>query len=358
MNIDYGPLDGFVVPDPWNPTAVPYPIEMRTFTDFISSAVQENSADRLDRRAAIPFVTYLATHGLTRGTASFAARQLLGEQRDHGLTWRRPFVMDAICYDVFRHLINRHQVAYSTFFSNSTAHFQHYFWRNFQPQLFTVPSPVEDHPSLSDAVLAGYRNHDRLLGRLMSDFPDARLILATALSQQPWDTTKCTYRPDDFGRLLALAGIDAGRAVVEPVMAEEFALSFLDEEAVEDARIRLNDCRIGDAPLFRTQQTHPLRLVLGCAVNDWTPHQRVVSLPGGKEVMFDSLFSRIHSLRSGRHHPDGCFWVQSASPGKSDTKIPLTCVAPTVLALFGIEPPSYMKEPPAQLTEWADPSRK
>jgi hypothetical protein len=350
MNLDYGPLDSFVVPDPWNADSPPHPAALRSFTDFVFSAVQENSADRLDKRAAVPFLAYLATHGLSAATAVAAGRQLLDERRDPGLKWRRSLVLDSMSYDLFRNLMRRHDVAYATFFSNSTAHFQHYFWRNFRPESFSAPPPPEDHPSLTDAVLTGYRNYDRLLGRFLSDFPNERLVFATALSQEPWDTTWCTYRPQDFDRLLEVLGIDASRTAVEPVMADEFFLSFPDQAAADEAMQRLRDSRIGNEPLFRTQQNEPLRVKICCAVNEWSAERQAdVTLPGGKHERFDTLFYRIHSIRSGRHHPDGCFWVQSAAPRRVEEKIPLTSVAPTILRLFGVGAPSYMKQPAVEL---------
>ena len=349
MNLDYGPLDSFVVPDAWNDSP-PHPPALRAFTDFVFSAVQENSADRLDKRAALPFLAYLATHGLKPATVVAAARQLLDERRDSGLRWRRSLVLDSMSYDLFRNLMRRHDVAYATFFSNSTAHFQHYYWRNFRPRSFSAPPPTEDHPSLSDAILSGYRNYDRLLGRFLKDFPNERLVFATALSQEPWDTTWCTYRPKDFGRLLELVGIDMSHVGVEPVMAEQFFVSFADAAALDNAMKLLSESRIGDEPLFRIEQTEPLRVNICCSVNDWSaPGETVVTLPGDKQERFDDLFYRIHSIRSGRHHPDGCFWVQSRAPRRVEEKVPLTSVAPTILRLYGVDAPLYMKEPAIEL---------
>lgn len=353
MNLDYGPLDGFVLPDPWNPKSKPHPAALTPFTNFVSSAVQENSANKIDLQAALPFLKYLTTHGLAATTVLSALRQVIQERRDGGIKWRRPFILDAISYDAFRNLVRRHEVAYATFFSNSTAHLQHYYWRNFRPESFTIPSPPEDHPSLTDAILAGYQNHDRLLGRFLADFPDDRLILVTALSQEPWDTTMCTYRPKDFNRLLGLVGIDGGQVIVEPVMAERFFLSFPHEMAARNAAARLTGTQIGDKALFYTEQTEPLRLKVGCAVNDWTLDRRIVTMPDGNQVPFDDLFLRIHSLRSGRHNPDGCFWVRSTHPRRIDEKIPLTSVAPTILRLFDVDAPCYMKEPAVELAELA-----
>jgi hypothetical protein len=176
------------------------------------------------------------------------------------------------------------------------------------------------------------------------------LVFATALSQEPWDTTWCTYRPHDFDRLIEVLGFDKSRVEVEPVMAEEFFLTFPDEAAEDEGMKRLSEARIGDEPLFRSQQNEPLRHKISCSVNDWyAAGDALATLPTGKQERFDKLFYRIHSLRSGRHHPDGCFWVQSTAPRRVEEKIPLTSVAPTILRLFGVEPPSYMKQPAVDL---------
>jgi hypothetical protein len=351
MNLDYGPLNGFVMPDPWNAGSPPHPVGLRAFTNFVASAVQENSSDSLDKRAAVPFLGYLATHGIAPSTAVAVARHLLDERRDYGLRWRRPLILDSIAYDVFRTLVRRHHVAYATFFSNSTAHLQHYFWRNFRPESFSAPPPCDDHASLGDAILTGYRHDDRLVGRFLSDFPDDRLVFVTALSQQAWDTTKCMYRPKNFDKLLQLLGIDSSRTVVEPVMAEEFYLAFPDLGAADHAVERLNKSRIGTEPLFHLEQAEAVRVKVGCAVYDSSVDDGVVSLPDGNLVRFDELFFRIHGVRSGRHHPDGCFWVQSTHPRHVRDKVPLTAVAPTILQLFDVDAPPYMKEPPVALAE-------
>jgi hypothetical protein len=258
-------------------------------------------------------------------------------------------VLDSLAYDVFRNLVRRHAVAYATFFSNSTAHMQHYYWRNFRPGEFSSPPRPEDHPSLSDAVVDGYRNHDRLIGRVLADFPDDRIIFATALSQQPWDTEKCTYRPQDFLHLLDLAGVDRSRATVEPVMAEEFFLVFADADSAGTGLDSLRAATVDGEPLFRFDEEDRLRVKLACAVTDWSHDDGIVEFADGRTAEFSELFYRIHGVRSGRHHPDGCLWITSRTPRRAEGKVALTAVAPTVLGLFGVDAPSYMKEPPIAL---------
>lgn len=144
----------------------------------------------------------------------------------------RATILDLFQYDVFRTLNRRHDVEFASFFSNSTAHLQHYYWRNMDPTGFHVGVSPDDDTSLRGAVHFGYRHMDALLGRIVAETPSALLILCSALSQRPWfETTKCTYRPRDFSALLRFVGV-AG-ADVAPVMAERFRVECATNE---DAR--------------------------------------------------------------------------------------------------------------------------
>jgi hypothetical protein len=87
------------------------------------------------------------------------------------------------------------------------------------PQRFSAAPPRGSDPSLKNAIRVAYIAMDDLLGRIAADHPSARIFLCSGLSQKAWDeTTKCTYRPHDFSRFLAFAGIQ--QMDVIPVMAE------------------------------------------------------------------------------------------------------------------------------------------
>src|SRR5262249_31538950 len=142
-------------------------------------------------------------------------------------------------FDLFRWYYRRHRPRLSTFFLNSTAHFQHLFWRQLQPELFSVrPSPREQ-ADYADAILFGYQAMDRLVGHFLEIADDSTtLVLCTALSQQPClkyeaQGGKMFYRPRDFAHLMAFAGINVPHQV-SAAMSEEFHLLF---ETEDDARM-------------------------------------------------------------------------------------------------------------------------
>ena len=351
MNMNYRRPRGYLLPDPWNGQDEPHPASLQPFLDTVSKLVQESSQDSLGSRSdQIRFGLFLLKHGISRRTVTKILRQLWQERRDPGLRWRRAVILDSIQYDLFRYLNRRHQVDFATLFLNSTAHFQHYYWRNMCPGEFAIPPDRADHPSLAEAIPYGYEQMDEIVGRCLKDFPQAVIVLCTALSQQPWrETTKCTYRPRDFSKLLELAGIDPTQVRVEPVMAEEFHLRFHSAEQAASGAERLLALELDGHPLMRAEQ-RGTDLFGGCAITSATSVHTPITRPAdsegataqqtGKE--FGELFAMVHSMRSGRHHPDGMLWIGNDHHQVHEQRIPLTAVAPTILRHFGLTPPPQM----------------
>lgn len=348
MNTNYERLSGYVIPDPWDTGGIAYPDWLQPFYRVVSDQVQENSRNgSIGKRDALHFALFLLRSGLRIQTAQKIAKQLWVDGRDAGYKWKRAALFDCIQYDLFRWLNRRFNISFATFFCNSTAHYQHYFWRNMEPSRFDVPPPDSDHPSLRTAVQFGYQAMDRLLEQFMVDYPDALLILCTALSQQPWtDTTKVTFRPREFNAFLQFAGIPPHITRVKPVMAEQFHLEF---DSLEEARAgeqKLRDLTINGRKVMCSERDGT-SLFAGCAINDPTlMDQFIVREADGHSQKFGSLFYMIHSMRSGHHHPDGVLWIRNGVHAMVEKKVPLTAIAPTILSHFRVQQPEYMCAPP------------
>jgi hypothetical protein len=351
MNTNYGRLNGYVVPDPWDRAGAAHPDWLMPLYRVVARQVQESSRAGAGSWRDLPaFAWFLATHGLSAGTAAAVATQLARERLDPGLRWRRPMLLDRLQYDVFRCLNRRLGVRFATFFCNSTAHFQHYHWRNLEPGRFPVPPPATDHPSLHDAIPEGYRAMDRLLSRFLRDYPDALLVLCTALSQQPWvETTKCTFRPRRFETFLRFARVGVDTSAVKPVMAEQFHVECPSSEAAEQAEERFRDLVVDEQPLMVVKR-EGTGVFAGCRLNDTAVLDRPVTRRSdGARERFGDLFYMIHTMRSGRHHPDGVLWFRTGRHRVVADRVPLTDVAPTVLAHFGVASPVTMRGRPLPL---------
>jgi len=351
MNMNYGPLAGYVLPDPWDLDGQAHPKSLQAFYRTIASAIQESSHYGLPAPSELArFALFLVRNGLSPTTIWSVLSQLAAERRAPALRWRRASVLDHLQYDVFRHLNRRHNVRFASFFSNSTAHYQHYYWRNMEPQIFEVPPPEESSPSLADAVRHGYRSMDRLLARFMKDEPDALLILCTALSQEPWTgAAKQTFRPRRFAELFAFAGVDVNVDAVKPMMAEQFQVELPDTTAAARTEAALNTLTLDGHPvltLYRNEKT----LQAGCMpAHPITSGATVRRAYDGATRPFRELFSPVHTTRSGRHHRQGALWIRTGEHRVVSERVDLTDIAPTILAQFGVARPDHMKGRPLRL---------
>ena len=349
MNVNYGNLNGYFIPDPWHKLGRASPELLQPFYDVISKQVQESSReDGFSLADMAGFGWFMARNGLTAGTVSAIARQLGRERLDPGIRWRRASVLDDLQYDVFRHLNARYQVRFATFFSNSTAHYQHYYWRNMQPEIFALPPQDDEHPSLAGAIQHGYQSMDRQIRRTLSDYPDATIVLCTALSQRAWtDTTKCTFRPRSFEALLTFAQIDPRSAAVKPVMAEQFHLVFGSADARRRAESALRDLYLDEVPLMTVRREGEEALFCGCDIVDARLADRNITRRNdGAVAQFRELFYMIHSMRSGYHDPRGLLWIGAGRHEVVAEPVPIVDIAPTVLKAFGVPKPAYMRGEP------------
>lgn len=353
MNVRFDtPINGRILPDPWS-SADAYPRELNSFFQFVRKQVQEHSNDRapLSLGEAARFVAFLLSHGLAFSTITSIIQQILDERRTN-VRWKRATLLDRMQWDLFKHYFRKDRPAFSTFFVNSTAHFQHCYWRNFEPEHFSIQPSPEEQQSLQDAIAFGYREMDRIVGEaleLCGD--DSVLMLATGLGQQPYlkmEETggKLLYRPHDLNAFASTFGL-TGVTRATPVMAEQFYLYHQSEADAERSYDLLKQPRLNGEPLFGHVVREGCELLLGCGIFHDVQQDAVIEFPGGKQIRFyDALYLIKDSLKSGMHHGDGILWIRSADRKHSETqRVGLTSVAPTILELLGIAAPGFMRMP-------------
>ncbi len=358
MNINYQkPINGWVLPDPWTRKLEPYPKELlEPYTRFVGANVQEHTSGKvpLSRSEQVDFLKFMARHGLRPGTVATIVRQL-ADERFSDAGWKRAILLDRLQLDLFRWHYKRARPDFATFFLNSTAHYQHLYWRNMEPEHFKVKPEPGDQEVYQEAILFGYQQMDKMLPRLMSlAGPDTAVVLLTALSQQPsvkYEDIggKVLYRPNDFEKLLGDLGLGDGE--VTPVMAEEFNIDFATEEAAAAAEAKLEAMSVNGEPAMRSKREGK-GIKSGCKVWRQLDDDARLDLGDGNSLRFFDLFYKLDLMKSGEHHPDGLMWVRTPDRRHSviDEKVPLVSVAPTILELAGIEVPTEMSGQPVLAT--------
>lgn len=352
MNVDYKPgIRGAVMPDPWATHVRPAPDDLMPYFSFIQRNVLEytNSRVPLTKSDYLKFVTFMAQHGLSAGTIVAIARQLLNEVRGQD-RWKRAVILDKLQFDVFRHYYRKLEPAFSTFFLNSTAHFQHFYWRNMEPEIFTVKMSPAEAAKYESAILFGYQEMDRLVGKFFElAGTDATLVFCTAISQQPYlayeeKGGRQVYRPSKFEALVRFAGVPEPFTVA-PVMAHQFHVYFENEDAAKRAETALQALTLNGRQALAVIRTGT-QVFSGCHIYDnLQANQQLISTQSGKSINFFDLFYKIDGLKSGMHHPDGMLWIRrpDRTHAHHADKVPLSAVAPTLLDLLGLDAPSTMK---------------
>jgi hypothetical protein len=345
MNIATQPgFRGSVLPDPWDAATEACPRKLDRYMKLVRAYVFEHTSGKrpVTVGTIAHFAWFMLRNGLSFGTVWRIARQLLDE-RAHDSSWKRASILDLLQFDVFRSVYGRKKPLLSTLFFNSTAHYQHAFWRNMQPDLFTIKPSAAEQESKANAVLYGYQSMDRLLGKVFKLAGDDTVIaFATALSQQPclgWESDggKTFYKPHSMEKALQFAGIDPSTCRIEPVMSEQFHLRFADDAAAASANAVLETVKLDSGVSVFGSRLEGSSVFMGCRIFGELPAGVRVAA-GSRECGFNELFYQIEAIKSGMHHRDGMLWIRS--PGMRghahDGKMPLTNVLPLLLEQMGL----------------------
>ena len=347
------PIQGFILPDPWSTGVHPYPDGMfDSFVNFIRANVQEHTRAKVPVSKAdqLRFLTFMTTHGMKPETVTSIIKQLLSE-RGVSNRWKRAVILDQLQWDVFSCIWQRQQPTFSTFFLNSTAHFQHMYWRNMDPSVFSVKPSQAEQEEYSNAVLFGYQKMDAIVDKCLKLMDSNTIVvMATALSQQPclkYESSggKEFYRPEDPHELFEFAGF-AGNPEFAPVMSEQFRLFFTSEAEASAAEKALLGLRMGDRPVMLAR-AEGNGVFGGCTIFDRVPSDSMIVNSKGVVRRFDELFYNCKLVKSGMHHPAGILWI--SMPARTSCihqePVSLRTVAPTILSLLGYPVPDFMELP-------------
>jgi hypothetical protein len=317
----------------------------------VQTNVQEHTKDRvpLSRSDYLKFLAFMSTHGLSVSTVTSIAHQLAAEKGGKK-RWKRAFILDQLQFDLFRSYYHKLSPDFSTFFLNSTAHMQHSYWRNLQPELFKIEPSEEEQAEFATAIPFGYQQMDKLVGKFLDLADDnATVIFCTALSQQPCliyeeKGGKVLFRPRDFEQFLKFAGITIPHSVL-PVMAEQFYINFDGERDAIEGEQRLGSMQVDGRPALLLRRAGA-SIFAGCGIFSDQPRDAILAMHGSERTApFLDIFYKIEGMKSGMHHPDGMLWIRTPEQRQHlhPNKVPLTFIAPTILSMFGIAPPPYMK---------------
>jgi hypothetical protein len=308
---------GLLLPDPWATGTKSFPPgKFDDYYDFVAQSVREVS-----RGSKIPFskfITFMINNGLSLKTIIIIIKQLSAELINKDTRWKRAMIMDWLQFDIFKFQFKKNNFDFSTFFSNSTAHFQHHYWIDMDPELFKAE---EINSNRSTAILEAYQNMDMMLGEFFKlKDEETTLVFKTALSQQPYLGFKRSfYHIKNKETFFDIFGINQN-VIYRPVMAEQFHLECINEQEADNLKAHLETFIMDNNSYFNSGVNKLFWLGIKdnivhvqCACNKSVSQTANIIFIDGKELDFYNAFYEMDDVKSGMHSPIGMLWVNSPS---------------------------------------------
>lgn len=218
----------YFIPDPWIDTNCDDSFFSKIITDAIRQSVNDNSQSKLTFKTICGLgITFLAfvrpTHYFSMAKYAFEAIRK---------PWKKALFLDKLLFEIHQTLYRKKNPNFSTLFLNAGAHIQHHYFFN---------SPFVTSTDLKNPDWYIDRGEDPLLEMLnvynliileLIDLPNTEVIIATGLSQKPYEKIKFYYRLKDHAAFLKMIGVNFKD--VSPRMTRDFLVSF---DTVEEALI-------------------------------------------------------------------------------------------------------------------------
>jgi hypothetical protein len=223
----------YFVPDPWTHTPTDGSSGSRRLWQALSQVVNDNASGRLTVRSAFTLLASLLRNARPQhyGLYAWLGRRALRS------SWCRALLLDLFLHDLHMRLFARHRPQFSVLFLNAGAHIQHHYLFNARAgEAARLSNPAWYVEADTDPIADMLRVYDRILGDYL-DIPGTSFLVATGLTQVPYDRIKYYWRLRDHAAFLQAVGVSAARVL--PRMTRDFALEFDSESAARLAQARL-----------------------------------------------------------------------------------------------------------------------
>ncbi len=230
----------YFIPDPWTRTKTDGSFLSRSIYEAVSQAVNDNSSSKITASSMIKLglaFFLLVSPKRMLSMISYAFRAIKKP-------WRKALFLDKFLHEIHMTLFRKNQPNFSTLFLNAGAHIQHHYYFN-SPYIESnnLQNPEWYIESNEDPFLEMLYIYDSILEDILK-IPNTESIIATGLSQQPFDYLKFYYRLKDHRSFLEKLGIKPKS--VDPRMTRDFLISFENKNEADRAALILENIKFDD----------------------------------------------------------------------------------------------------------------
>ena len=224
----------FFIPDPWTNTDCDNSKFSKLISDTLSKFVNNNASSKLN------FIDYIKLGFIFINFFRLKIFFLYFELflKSFNKKFYKAIFLDLLINDIFIKLLKKNKTNFSNIFFNGAAHIQHHYFLNSKFNKSSLKNP----DWYIDQKIDPFHEMLKYYNSILSDYidnPDYEIILATGLTQIPYDREKIYYRlknHKDFLRKINIQFKD-----VYPRMSRDFLIEFDNEiEALDAEKILKN----------------------------------------------------------------------------------------------------------------------
>lgn len=290
----------YFIPDPWTKTPTDDSWWSKRLGVAIAQAVNDNAQSKITKKSALYILLGLIRFAKFRHYFLYLKLAYQGIQA----SWRRALFLDLFLHDLHTFLFKDKNPQFSTLFLNAGAHIQHHYFHNSpfissearfrNPDWYVLPK--------FDPFYEMMEVYDRLIGEYL-DKKDYELIVATGLSQCPYDRIKYYYRLKNHAAFLRK--IDVNFLEIHPRMTRDFLVTFMTIDDAKKAQNILSALRImGRAePLFGEIENRGDKLFVTLTYPDEILITDTVKLKSTQLKIFTEV--AFVAIKNGMHQSKG-----------------------------------------------------
>lgn len=296
----------YFIPDPWTKTSTDDSWWSRRLGSAVAQAVNDNAQSKITKTSALSILL-----GLVR-FAKFKHYPLYLKlaSKSIGSSWRRALVLDLFLHDLHTSFFKDKQPQFSTLFLNAGAHIQHHYFHNSpfisvgskfkNPDWYISPKldPFSEMLDVYDCIIEEYLADD-----------EYELIVATGLSQLPYDRIKYYYRLKDHFDFLKKIGINF--LDIHPRMTRDFLVTFASIEDAAKAQNILSGLRISGKvePLFGEIENRGNQLFVTLTYPAEIDATDIVEICSGRIDLYQEV--AFVAIKNGMHQSKGFAFFSS-----------------------------------------------
>jgi len=320
----------YFIPDPWTKTPSDGSFLSQAITSAIVQAVNDNSKSKLTVKTIVSLVIAFIT--LVNPLRYFS---MMGYAlKSFGKPWRKALFLDMLLYEIHKTLFSRKKPDFSTLFLNAGAHIQHHYFYN---SSYVVSSDLTNPnwyvAENEDPFLEMLKIYDCMLLDLLNK-KNSEILIATGLSQAPFETVQFMYRLKDHSSFLTNIGIKFDQ--LSPRMTRDFLVSFASEaEALQAEKVLSSILVDNEIKLFEEIDNRGKDIYVVLTYPYEIMDDTTIEI-SGTNVKLNDLVVFV-CIKNGRHQSKGfAFFSEGLSKFAPDSGSHVSKLHGTVLEFFGI----------------------